>query len=294
MNVDDKTAVRQAVVSVAPGASRPCLVVLSGSEIGRVFAIGGTKTLIGRGPECELRLQDDSVSRKHAKLVLQGGVMMLKDLDSTNGTYVNGERCKLRALEDGDRLQIGSVTILKFSLQDELEERLQQHLYDAATRDALTQVYNRRFFQDELTRAVHHALRHDLPLSLALLDLDHFKAINDTHGHPAGDTVLREVAARCIGSLRTEDILCRVGGEEFAIIARSTSVQNAVLMAERLRQRIASAPVVHAGERIPVTASLGVTGFDRLAHASAEALYDAADQALYQAKHGGRNRVHAG
>lgn len=293
MNIDDKTAIRKPLVS-APRAIRPCLVVLSGGEIGRVFAIEGNKTLIGRGAECELQLPDDSVSRKHAKIVLQGGVMMLKDLDSTNGTYVNGERCKLRALEDGDRVQIGSVTILKFSLQDELEERLQQHLYDAAVRDALTQVYNRRFFEEELLRAVHHALRHGMALSLALLDLDHFKAINDTYGHPAGDSVLREVAARCMGTLRSEDVLCRVGGEEFAVIARSTTAQNTLIMAERLRQRIASAPVIHAGQRIPVTTSIGVVGFDRLLHASTETFYQAADQALYQAKDGGRNRVHAG
>jgi two-component system, cell cycle response regulator len=292
MRDDDLTAIRKPNVNVGHGATRPCLVVLSGCSVGMVRRLDTASLLIGRGADCDLPLQDDGLSRRHAKIVqYDNGAVMVKDLDSTNGTFVNGRQVKVVALQDGDRIQLGSITILKFSIQDELEGQLQQRLYDAAMRDGLTKAYNRRFFEEELSRAVTHATRHETPLALLLLDLDRFKLINDTLGHPAGDAVLREVAARLSRAIRNEDVLCRIGGEEFAVVARSTTAQAALALADRLRARIARGPVHHEQHVIPVTTSIGIAEFSFSQHATPNLLVQAADHALYRAKGAGRDRA---
>jgi two-component system, cell cycle response regulator len=289
---DDRTAVRRPNVDLSASAARPCVVVLSGCHVGLVRKLDAASLVIGRGGECDLSLQDDGLSRRHAKIVqYANGAVMVKDLDSTNGTFVNGRPVKTTALEDGDRIQLGSLTILKFSVQDDLEDQVQQRLYDAAMRDGLTKAYNRRFFEEELSRALAHAARHKSALSLLLLDLDRFKLINDSLGHPAGDAVLREVAARMSDAIRHEDVLCRVGGEEFAVVARSTTAASALVLADRLRARIAGAPIAYREHVLPVTTSVGIAQFDPARHATADLLLRSADDALYSAKGAGRNRA---
>jgi two-component system, cell cycle response regulator len=289
---DDRTAIRKPSVATDDSKATPCLIVLRGSAVGQVFKVDRASITIGRADDSEVYLNDDGVSRQHAQLIRYSNeVMVLKDLESTNGTYINGQPIKAKALADGDRIQIGSFTILKFSVQDEVEDHWQQQLYDAAVRDPLTHVYNRRFFSDDLERALRHALRHDLPLSLVLLDIDHFKAINDSHGHNAGDVVLQELANRLNATIRTDDVLCRTGGEEFAVIARGTTAENAMILAERCRTRVAAAPFRVGEIELDVRISLGVAGIDREELREPSALMAAADKLLYLAKEGGRNKV---
>ncbi len=292
MKDDDRTAIRKPSVSTESGRGTPCLIVLRGSAVGQVFKVDRSTITIGRADDAEVYLNDDGVSRQHAQLIRYSHeLMVLKDLESTNGTYINGQPIKAKALKDGDRIQIGSFTILKFSVQDEVEDHWQQQLYDAAVRDPLTHVYNRRFFSDDLERAMRHALRHRLPLSLVLLDIDHFKTINDTHGHNAGDQVLQELANRLNARIRTDDVLCRTGGEEFAVIARGTTAENAHILAERCRSRVAASPFRIGALELEVRISLGVAGMELEAQREPHTLMAAADKFLYQAKQSGRNKV---
>ena len=219
------------------------------------------------------------------------GTVEVSDLDSTNGTYVNGAQIRHFTLSDGDRIQFGSVTILQFRYQDSLEEQLQQQLRESVIRDPLTQAYNKRYFNEQLEKDFSHAQRHRLPLSLVMLDVDHFKSINDTHGHPAGDHVLQRLSATIMASLRTEDAFCRVGGEEFVVIMRDCTEAEAMQLAERLRRLVASTQFVYGGKALPVTISLGVAGFDPGRHPRTIELVEEADRCLYEAKRRGRNRA---
>jgi diguanylate cyclase (GGDEF)-like protein len=271
---------------------RPWIVIVSGAaNVGKMFRLDG-EMVVGRSPSATLRIEEDGVSRSHAKIVLlaNGGAQVV-DLESRNGTYVNGERVKVAPLSDGDKIQVGTTTILKFSYQDALDEELQQNLYASATRDPLTQLANKRTFSEMLDRELAYAARHGGRLSLVTFDVDHFKRINDGYGHPAGDHVLRKLAELVSAGIRTEDVAARVGGEEFAVILREVPLAGAVDCAERLRRSVEAAVFEHEKRRIAVTVSLGVATLSKAERGSADALVKAADACLYQAKQGGRNRV---
>ena len=270
------------------------LIVINGKAIGKMFKLVGDEMVIGRSPDAHVFLEDDGVSRRHARIErTEDGALRLVDLQSTNGTWFEGRRIADRILCDGDKIQIGSSTILKFSYQDELEERFQQQLYESATRDGLTRLYNKRFFLDRLAQEFAYAQRHGEPLSLVIFDIDHFKRINDTWGHPVGDVVLQEIASRVSATVRTEDILCRYGGEEFAIIMREAPAEKGWLVAERVRRVVADAPFHHESGALPVTISLGLATLQSGNLVDAGALVAEADRRLYEAKHRGRNQVGA-
>ena len=283
---------RQPIEGWASAEVNAYLIVLSGRSVGKMFKVPVGQVDLGRSLEADVRLEDEGVSRIHASMHRRDdGTVMLDDRGSTNGTYVNGTRVNQMELSDGDRIQVGSVTILKFSYQDSLEEQFQQQLYESATRDPLTQAYNKRFFTEQMEKDFLHAERHKLNLSLVSMDVDHFKMINDTHGHPAGDHVLQRLAAAVMGSLRAEDAFCRVGGEEFGIIMRDCDPAEAMVLADRLRALIEATRFVYGGKEIPVTMSLGVATFDGARHKTGLQLIEEADRHLYQAKRSGRNRV---
>ncbi len=268
------------------------LIVLSGRAVGKMYKLAAGEHVLGRSTDAEIRLDDEGVSRLHAKMRRRSdGSVEVSDLDSTNGTYVNGAQIRHFTLSDGDRIQIGSVTILKFSYQDSLEEQFQQQLYESATRDPLTQAYNKRFFNEQFDKDFSHAMRHKLPLSLVMLDVDHFKRVNDSHGHPAGDHVLQRLSATIMASLRTEDAFCRVGGEEFAVIMRDCTEEEAMQLAERLRRLVANTQFVYGGQQLPVTVSLGVTGLTAGRHTRSTDVVEETDRCLYEAKGRGRNRA---
>ena len=194
-------------------------------------------------------------------------------------------------LIDGDKVQLGSSTILKFSFQDEVEERAQRQIYEMATRDGLTSAYNKKYFADQLKTDFAFYFRHLQPLSLILFDIDFFKKLNDGFGHQAGDYVLKSLAAIVAKALRTEDIFARYGGEEFGIILRDTDSERAFLICERIRRGIENFQFIYEGKRLPVTISLGVATLQKENYPSPKSLVKAADEFLYAAKHKGRNRT---
>jgi two-component system cell cycle response regulator len=275
----------------APKRDRPYFIILAGSNLGRMFRIEGDEVILGRATNATVRLEDDGISRNHAKVVVSGEDLWIEDMGSQNGTFINGEKVSRQQLKDGDKIQVGATTILKFTYHDDLDDRFQQKMYDAALHDGLTKAFNKRHFLERLTVEVAYARRHKTPLSLIMLDVDHFKQVNDKHGHLAGDHVLIGLAAIVEKQLRTEDLFARYGGEEFAVLCRGASLGNASVLGERLRVQVEAAKFEHGGKVIPVTISLGIAAQSDKAADGATQLVADADAGLYDAKRGGRNRV---
>ncbi len=270
---------------------RAYLVVLAGSAVGEMFKIEQERTVIGRGAKAQVRLIDDGISREHAEVVLAGNEIVLRDLGSTNGTFCNGAKVATRPLVDGDKILVGSTTILKFTYHDNLDEVFQRQMYESALRDGLTKAFNKKYFGDRLESEFTYSVRHGSPLTLVMFDIDHFKKINDTYGHQAGDTVLSELSALMLMSLRAEDVFARYGGEEFAVICRGSDLAQGQVVGERLRRAAESRTFSHDGKVISITISVGLAGLPDAAIKDAAALVSAADAALYASKQGGRNRV---
>src|SRR5215471_18862274 len=292
MPADENTRMFEAPVAPEGGKrDRAYLVVLAGSSVGEMYKIEQERTVIGRGQKAQVRLLDDGISREHAQLIQQGEKIVLQDLGSTNGTYCNGLKVDKKELVDGDKILVGSTTILKFTYHDNLDEIFQKQMYESALRDGLTKVFNKKYFTDRLESEFTFAVRHAAPLTLVLFDIDHFKRVNDTYGHQAGDHVLSEIASLLTGTLRAEDVFARYGGEEFAVICRGTDVSQAPIVGERLRKAVEGHRFEYEGTHIPVTISVGVAGLPNAAVKDVTELIGVADQALYKSKHGGRNRV---
>jgi two-component system cell cycle response regulator len=267
------------------------LVVLAGVSAGEMFKLQEDRTVVGRGPKVGVRLNDEGVSREHCEFLREGDKIVVADLNSTNGTFCNGTRIDRRELADGDKIMVGSTTILKFTYHDYLDEVFQRQMYESALRDGLTKVFNKKYFTDYLEKEFAFAVRHKGPLALIFLDIDHFKKINDTHGHPGGDFVLSELSQMMLQLLRTEDVLARFGGEEFTILCRGSDLTGARIVAERLRAAVEERKFTFGGKEIPVTISLGVAAVPESGVNDHAAFLAAADKALYEAKRSGRNRV---
>jgi two-component system cell cycle response regulator len=271
---------------------RAYLVVLAGASVGEMYKIEGEKTVIGRGQKAQIRLLDDGISREHAQLVVINDRIVLQDLGSTNGTYCNGLKVEAnKELVDGDKILVGSTTILKFTYHDNLDEIFQKQMYESALRDGLTKAFNKKYFTDRLESEFTFAIRHVAPLTLVLFDIDHFKKVNDTHGHQAGDYVLSEISTLLTGALRAEDVFARYGGEEFAVICRGSDVMQGHIVAERMRKAVELHKFIFEGTHIPLTISVGVAGLPDPAVKDAAELVSLCDQSLYKSKHAGRNRV---
>ena len=274
------------------GRDRASLVVLAGTNVGEMYRLEGVEVVIGRASNATVRLSDDGISRRHARVFAEGAAFMVEDLGSANGTMVNGVRIAgKQALEDGDKIRLGPTTILKFGFADDIEESFQQRMYDAALRDGLTGAYNKKYFLDRIDSELSYARRHHFDLSLLMFDADHFKRVNDTYGHLAGDAVLVKLSQIGMGALRQEDIFARYGGEEFAILCRGVKLQHAGVLGERLRGSVEAAVFEHEGRRMPVTISVGVASYPTSPVETPSQLIAAADNALYEAKRCGRNRV---
>jgi len=286
-----------ATTAARPRAAEPkvaSLVVIGGLDVGETIPIREEgATVLGRDPECDGAIRDDGISRRHARIVrAQSGAFVLEDLESTNGVFVNGARVVSRALAEGDKILLGRHTILKFVLQDALDVQFQRRMYESSVRDALTSAFNRRHFDDRIAAELSYAKRHGATVTLAMLDLDHFKRINDTWGHPAGDQVLVAAARAMLDTLRQEDLLARYGGEEFAVIARGITPIGGLALGERLRAQVERMRILApSGERIPVTVSAGVCTVPGGVEVAPAELVRRADENLYRAKDAGRNRV---
>ena len=275
------------------GSEEACLVQIYGPMLGKKFILGREETTIGRGDSCEILLEVDNVSRRHCSLLFREGGVFLRDNGSTNGTYLNNVEVRGEtSLRSGDLIKVGSA-IFKFLFGGELgsiEAQYHEEIYRLTIIDGLTQVFNKRYLLEFLDREMARCLRHGRDLSLVLFDIDHFKNINDTFGHLAGDYVLRELAQALKSRIRKEECFARYGGEEFALVLPETGRENTVFLADKLRKIVEQHPFVFEGKRIAVTFSAGVADLEP-AHDSALAFIKSADARLYDAKHRGRNQV---
>ncbi len=272
------------------------LVVLAGPHLGDVHRLEpGRELEIGRRDDADIPLRDDGISRRHASVRADEQGARLVDLGSANGTFVDGVRVTEARLADGARIALGGATVLKFLWTDEIEARWQVRLAEGAQLNPLTGLYNRRHFDARLGEELSASLRHGRPLSLLLADLDLFKAVNDVHGHLAGDEALRLAAMVLRDTVRKEDVLARYGGEEFVVLARETALAGGRALGERLRRAMERTACVWKGTEIRITISVGVAVSTRLgpfeAGESDRALVAWADRALYLAKQSGRNTV---
>ncbi len=275
---------------------RALLLALSGPAVGQAYPIGPQPAVIGRGRGNDATITDPEISRQHARVVLTDGRFIISDLGSINGTFVNGTRIAAPTpLHDGDRVQFGALTVVKFSQLDLLEAMVQRRLHDAIHMDVLTGVHNRRYLETRLLDEFAYAKRHKRSLCVLMLDIDHFKRVNDTHGHLIGDLVLRELGAQLAREVRAEDVVVRYGGEEFLIVARELTLKQGREFGERVRACVHVKPVVLPdGTQLSITISVGVANLRLRLDKEPAAIIARADAALYRAKQLGRNRVETG
>jgi len=272
-----------------PAADQAALVVIYGLDLGKKFNLVKPTIIIGRSSKSDIQVDQESVSRSHAKIVLSGKALVLKDLGSTNGTYVNDELVDEMHLRDGDLIKIGR-TIFKFLSGGNIENSYHEEIYRLTTVDGLTQVYNKRYFMENLERELSRCQRYGRDLSLIIFDIDHFKQINDSYGHLAGDAVLKQLAELVKANIRREDFLARYGGEEFAIILPEIDHPSAMVMAEKVRHLVEEEKFKFEKITIPVTVSLGVTTHEGSIGEALDFIKEA-DQNMYEAKRAGRNKV---
>lgn len=292
-----QVAVTPAPLKGQKEARRGVLVVLSGDRPGAMIVIGeGQDFVVGRTTEASYAIDDDSLSRRHARFFRLAGKYAIEDLKSTNGTFVDGNKLAEPCfLEPGARIQLGKDTVVRFELQDDAVIEEQKRLYEATVRDKLTGVYNRHFLDERLVSELSYAKRNGTPLSVLFVDADHFKKVNDTYGHAGGDAVLVALGKLLLASMRSEDIVARYGGEEFVLAIRGNSPASVLGLAERIRADVQALEVAHEDKTIKFTVSIGVA-----AHSAERELDDVAallalaDGALYKAKEQGRNRVVVG
>ena len=276
-------------ISERPVGKEACLVVIYGMDLGKKYNLDRQAIIIGRSSKADIQIDQESVSRNHCKLINTGKTIMLRDLGSTNGTYVNDELIDEYVLRDGDLIKIGR-SIFKFLSGNNIENAYHEEIYRLTTVDGLTQVYNKRYFLETLEREIGRAQRYQRDLSLIMFDIDHFKKINDTYGHLAGDHVLKHLAMVIKSRIRREDILSRYGGEEFSIILPEIDKENAIQFAEKIRKLVEKAMFSFEDTEIPVTISIGVTNYDGQ-QVDVNEFIKLADEKLYDAKQSGRNRV---
>jgi two-component system, cell cycle response regulator len=270
---------------------RPVLTVIEGVQPGKPFLLSSHAMHLGRHPQRKIRLLGHGISRKHARIEKESsGNLVLSDTGSSNGTFVNGVRIRRHVLRDGDTVQIGPSTLLRFSYEDRAETAIRVQQYEQSVRDDLTGVFNRRYFIDALNHELAYSSRHSFPFGLILMDVDHFKSVNDRAGHQAGDEVLKQLS-RLIGeTVREEDVFARYGGEEFGVVLRGQDGLRTHQSAERIRLRVESARLSYGEHAFTITTSQGVAAFDPKAPEDIDTLIRRADENLYAAKRQGRNR----
>jgi diguanylate cyclase (GGDEF)-like protein len=280
---------------LSPGPERPgdqhsaCLVVIQGEGLGKRVDIEGGAVLVGRSPEARLHIPHPSVSRRHCEVWREGEVYRVQDLGATNTTRVNDRPIAEAVLRDGDHITVGEI-LLKFISHASLEARYHEEVYQLATHDPLTDLFNRRHFNQQFDTEISRALRHGRPLCLCIIDVDLFKPINDRFGHVAGDGVLKQLAAILRQQVRCEDLAARIGGEEFAVLLPETHLEGARGFAEQFRSAVEAAEFSPGGVRQRITVSIGLAQAG-LELSDRSRLMQAADAALYRAKETGRNRV---
>jgi two-component system, cell cycle response regulator len=267
-----------------------CLVEIHGPELGKKFVLDEEEFTIGRDVKNNIVVDLDNVSRRHAKISTRSGKHFVSDLGSTNGTYLNDEEVlQEQPLRSGDFVKVGG-SIFKFLQGGNIETLYHEEIYQLTIVDGLTQVNNKRYFLEFLEREMGRCHRYNRALSLIMFDIDHFKKINDTNGHLAGDYVLRELAGLVRQRIRKEECFARYGGEEFAVVMPEAGPENARRFSEKVRKLVEDHHFAFEGKDIPVTISLGVADMTGDMTEPLQFI-KGADANLYKAKKGGRNRV---
>ena len=266
--------------------------VIYGPELGKRAALGHGTFEIGRSSKSDLPIDQESISRHHARITFDGQCHTIEDLGSTNGTFVNEKTSQRTPLKDGDTVKVGR-SILKYMAGDNIEANYHEEIYRLMTMDALTQTHNKRYFNEALEREYLRSVRYRRALSLLLFDIDEFKNVNATYGHVAGDNVLRQLALVVKPRLRQQDVLARVGGEEFAVLLPEVEPVGALVAAEKVRRLVESARFVVDEKQFSCTVSIGAASFNERM-TSAQSLAEEADKHLADAKKAGRNRVFGG
>ena len=273
----------------------PAVVVLIGPPgyVGKQYAITANDITIGRSVESQVYIDDKSLSRSHAKFAVNGSEISIIDLGSTNKTIVNGQVLPPLAsctLKNNDQIKTGNV-IFKFLEKGSIEAMTNAAMYERAQKDALTGAFSKGALLEKGPEAIKRSEVLSEPLSLVTFDIDHFKKINDTYGHPGGDYVLKELCHIVSSKLiRQNDFFARYGGEEFVLLLSGSPSKTAGEVGERIRQTIESSEFTFEGKKIPVTVSVGVA--TKLTNETEwTQIYDRADKALYQSKQNGRNKT---
>jgi two-component system cell cycle response regulator len=270
--------------------TQSCLVEIHGPELGKHFVIDEEALTIGRDDGNSIMVDMDNVSRRHAKVFGRGKDHFVKDLNSTNGTYLNEEEVRGEMpLRSGDFIKIGGA-IFKFLSGGDIERLYHEEIYNLTISDGLTQINNKRYLVEFVEREMGRCHRYNRSLSMVMFDIDHFKVINDTNGHLAGDYVLRELAQIIKPRIRKEECFARYGGEEFVVVMPEAGAENARKFAEKVRKLVEDHPFTFEAKSIQVTISLGVADLTGDMTEPLQFL-KVADTNLYKAKRGGRNRV---
>jgi two-component system, cell cycle response regulator len=276
----------------------PTLTFLSGPALGKEIPLVHRQIVLGRGLDCDIVLPDPSISRKHLqiscrKIVKKGEdsklKVVLRDLGSKNGTLVNYSAVTSSVLKPGDKIILGRI-ILKFDHRDLAEQNFYDEIYRLATTDTLTNLLNKATITRTLVDEIAGSQRDQRLVSVILMDIDHFKSLNDIHGHLTGDRILQAVGTALRTNLRRRDKVGRFGGDEFLIVLPETGSRGAAKLAERIRSWLVSSVGLDLGLTESITASIGVASC-RAGKISPEDLLERADSALYRSKSLGRNRT---
>jgi two-component system cell cycle response regulator len=283
---------RVSKISDRIGSGAACLIVCASVDplqVGRRHDLAEKAVTMGRSPDSTIVVESETVSRFHARIERRNREFVLVDCGSVNGTYLGDEPVGEHALRSGDLIKVGPC-ILKYLAAGDIEAAFHEEIYRLTITDGLTGIANRRAFEERIKVEVYRALRYARPLSLVMFDLDHFKKVNDTYGHMAGDHVLKTVASAVSSRIRAYDAFARYGGEEFALLLPETSKAGAAQVAEEIRASVANTQFIFEDRVIPVTVSMGVAEVVPEFRTHHE-LVKAADVRLYGAKRDGRNRV---
>lgn len=284
---------------------RPALVFMRGEQLAAPIPLERDEVILGRALEADVRVNDARASRLHARISTELDAetnaprYRLTDLGSTNGTLLNGQPVADAFLQNGDKLTIGEH-LIRFDLLDDLDREFQRQLYRLIAHDELTGLLTSKSFFSELRREAARAESEGRPFCVLMMDLDHFKRVNDTCGHLVGSQTLEEIGGLITRALRAGDVAARFGGEEFAAFLLDADCAQALVAAERVRTAIeehAFSATRHGASSekdrtLRITISIGVAAYPDDARDPIE-LIELADTALYHAKQSGRNRVSA-
>jgi two-component system cell cycle response regulator len=299
--VGDEPTVRVALETWKPPASpaavarcrSACLVHIypTGPQLGSRLTLSLDSVILGRGEDCGIQIRDSSISRYHAVISRnKDGEYSVTDLESKNGTFVNNASPRGGILQHGDYLRFGDC-VYRFLADRDIEAEYREELYRIATMDGLTQIHNRRYLDDFLTRELARARHYRRPLAVVLLDLDHFRSVNEGFGRLAGDMALLELSGRLRAAARRDELVARFADDRFAVVLPESDGGPARATAERLLHVVERQPFRFNGLSYPLTASAGVAAVSGGEVMRPDALLARAETNLFRAKQAGRNRV---